>query len=218
MKLADDLAADHEVIERVVGAFRTYVGRRIAGKATADDARRFFRFFRVFAGGYHHEREESAFFPALTVDIGLPADRGPIAALLTQHQELARCLDELEPLLAPRDLDPATHAAIEMLSTRYAHALWRHIDAENTVLLPESVARLRRASVLELVSRKPTDDEIAARDDGKLLVHDYPPTHDPTALRGEGCVVCPSYGITCEGVERTWWNDWEWEEFADHLG
>jgi hemerythrin-like domain-containing protein len=218
MRLTDDLAAEHELIERVVGAFRTYAGRRIARTADAVDVPRFFRFFRLFVAGYHHDREESVLFPALTADIGLPADRGPIPSLLAQHRELEACLDELEPLIASASLDPAASAAVDALSMRYAHGLWQHIDAENSVLLPESAARLTRASVLDLGARTPTDTEIAARDDGERLARDYPPVHDPSAMRGEGCVVCPSYGTTCEGVERTWWNDSEWEEFADHLG
>ncbi len=218
MRLIDELMADHELIERVAGALRTYVGRRVVGTASAADASRFLRFLRVFVGLHHHAREEAVLFPAMTVGIGLPADRGPIPALVAQHQELAACLDELEPLLASPCLDPTKHRAIDGLSRRYAHGLWRHIDAESTVLFPESVARLTRAGVFELATRERTDDEVSAVADGERVVHDYPPAHDPSAMRGEGCVFCPSYGTACEGVERTWWNDWEWEEFADHLG
>jgi hypothetical protein len=31
-------------------------------------------------------------------------------------------------------------------------------------------------------------------------------------VRGGGCVLCPSYGITCDGLEREWWTELEWEE------
>jgi hypothetical protein len=37
-------------------------------------------------------------------------------------------------------------------------------------------------------------------------------------VRGEGCVVCPSYGDTCAGIEREWWNEWEWEELSERVG
>jgi hemerythrin-like domain-containing protein len=218
MKLVADLAAEHRLAESLAGALRTYVARRIAGTATAADAPRFIRFFHLFVGGFHHHREESVLMPALTGALGLPADRGPIPALLAQHNDLATCLDQLEPLLSAPDLDPAARARMDGLSMRYAHGLWLHIDAEDSVLFPESVARLTRAGVHELAAREPTDDEISARSDGELLVLAYPPVHDPSAMRGEGCVICPSYATTCDGVERTWWNDSEWEEFADHLG
>ncbi len=223
MKLTDDLAAEHELIERVAGALLTYVTRRLAGPATVDDAARFFRFFRVYVGRYHHDREETVLFPALTEGLGLPADRGPVAALLLQHHELAACLDALEPLLSDARGDPAasrdaSRAPIDRLARSYVHGLWQHIDAENSVLFPESATRLRKAGLFALPSRPPTADEAAARDDGELLTRDYPPTDDPTAMRGDGCVCCPSYGTTCDGLERTWWSASEWEELDDHLG
>ena len=46
-------------------------------------------FFRVFAGAFHHEREEVVLFPALIRDAGLPADRGPIAVILDDHRRMA---------------------------------------------------------------------------------------------------------------------------------
>ena len=84
-------------------------------------------------------------------------------------------------------------------------------------MLPESEKRLRRVGVLELAGRAPTAEEAAARDGGERLVLRYPPTSDHAAIRGEGCVVCASYGVDCDGVEREWWNESEWEEFPDHL-
>jgi hypothetical protein len=31
-------------------------------------------------------------------------------------------------------------------------------------------------------------------------------------------MMCPAYGPRCGGVEREWWNENEWDEFADHIG
>ena len=31
-------------------------------------------------------------------------------------------------------------------------------------------------------------------------------------LRGDGCIACPNYGTTCDGLEHEWWTDLEWEE------
>jgi hypothetical protein len=36
-------------------------------------------------------------------------------------------------------------------------------------------------------------------------------------MRGDGCVFCPAFTTSCRGVEHEWWNEWEWEEFEDHL-
>ena len=85
------------------------------------------------------------------------------------------------------------------------------------MLLPEAEERLRRVNVRELAGREPSPDQLAARETGVRLVARYAPSDDPGAARGEGCVVCPSFGVDCEGVEREWWNEFEWEEFSDHL-
>lgn len=217
MRLIDELRADHRLIERVVGAFATYVARRLAGAAGPDDAARFLAFFRAFVGGYHHDREERALFPALVGTLELPADRGPVAAMTDQHHELAGLLDALEPLLPRASSDADARARIETLARRYTHGLWSHIDAEDSVLFPESEARLVRVGLGGLEGRAPTPDEHAARADAERLVAAYPPTEDPTAMRGEGCVICPSYGVTCDGLEREWWTESEWEELDEHM-
>ena len=74
-------------------------------------------------------------------------------------------------------------------------------------MLPESEKRLRRVGVLELDGRAPTVEEVAAREAGVRLVERYPPSYDPGAVRGEGCVVCTSFGVDCDGVEREWWSE-----------
>lgn len=218
MRLIDELRAEHVLIERVAGSLRTFVHRRARGEVDPRAGDAFLRFFRGFSGGYHHAREENTLFPALVGKLELPRDRGPVAALLEQHHEMARTLEEMAPLLAGGPAPPDRPEALDDLARRYAHALWQHIDAENSVLFPESEERLRRAAVLELPDRPPTEAEAAARSEGERLVQLYPPAFDPEAIRGEGCVVCPSFGSTCGGVEREWWNDWEWEAFGDQRG
>ncbi len=37
-------------------------------------------------------------------------------------------------------------------------------------------------------------------------------------LRGEGCVFYPNYGTTCEGIEREWWSELEWEDAYERVG
>jgi len=221
MSLAAELEYEHVLIERVVGSMRTYVTRRLANEAPAEDAARFFAFFRTYVGGYHHDREEKTLFEALASALEVPVDRGPIHALTRQHHELAAHLAQLEAALEPaRFAAFAEHerAELDALCTKYVHGLWQHIDAENSVLLPESDARLMRAGLGTLQGRDAYDEEIAAHDDGVRLALKYPPVHDPTAFRGDGCPACPSFGETCDGVELTWWNENEWEEAADRFG
>jgi hemerythrin-like domain-containing protein len=218
VRLIDELRAEHGVIERVLGSLRTYVERRAKGESGPADAEGFLGFFRLFAGDYHHSREEEALLPALETHLELPPDSGPLFSIRDQHRRMAATLGELAELLAAELRTEEDREAVRDLSTRYAHALLLHIDAENSVLFPEGEERLRRSGVHELESRRATADELAARAEGERLVTVYPPVYDPTALRGEGCAVCPSYGMTCGGLEREWWTDDEWEAFENREG
>lgn len=217
VQLVDQLRAEHDLIEQVAGSLRTFVRARTRGEGDPADGARFLAFFRRFAGDFHHGREEDTLFVALQRAAELPGDRGPIAVLLDDHHRMGALLDEMEPLIGSHLLADGAAARLETLGLEYSRQLWQHIDAENSVLLPESEHRLRRHSVLELPSREMTPDESAARADGESLVARYPPVHEPDIMRGDGCVFCPAFYDTCRGVEHEWWNEWEWDEFEDHL-
>ena len=213
MELIDQLRAEHDLIEQVAGAFRTFARQRARGEGEAADGLRFMRFFRLYAGHFHHGREEDTLFVSLQKDAELPGDRGPLAVLLGDHHRMGGILDQLEPIVAS---DPAA-PEVATLALDYTEQLWHHIDAENSVLLPESEQRLRRHGIRELPSRELTAEEAAAMEDGRALLVKYPPVYEPDVLRGDGCVMCPAFVDNCEGIERVWWNEHEWDEFEDHL-
>jgi hemerythrin-like domain-containing protein len=217
VKLIDDLRAEHDLIELTLGSLRTFVDGRLRGDADPADAEGFLLFFRLFAGDFHHAKEEETLFPALHRQADLP-EEGPIAVLTSDHRRMAALLDELGELLRVRVLDDAQRERLRSLAVEYSHGLWHHIDAENSVLLPESEARLAKKGVRELPSRPMSSEESAARATGERLIAVYPPSDDPTIVRGDGCVSCHAFGDSCRGLEREWWNEWEWEEFEDHLG
>jgi hemerythrin-like domain-containing protein len=217
VKLIDDLRAEHDLIEQVLGSLRTFVDARLRGEGDVADGERFLSFFRLFAGDFHHAKEEETLFPALHRQADLPED-GPIAVLTSDHRRMAGVLNELGGLLVLERLDDEARGRLRALAVDYSHALWHHIDAENSVLLPEGESRLAKKGVRELSSRPMSGDESAAREAGERLIQQYPPTGDPTVIRGEGCVCCHAFGESCRGLEREWWNEWEWEEFEDHLG
>jgi hypothetical protein len=83
------------------------------------------------------------------------------------------------------------------------------VDKENSVLLPEAEKRLIRSAVNHLDDRSPTADEVTAREIGESLVTRYPPLEDPDVIRGDGCVACSAFAVTCGGIEKEWWSDWE---------
>lgn len=213
MKLLDTLQDEHGLIDRVLGSFRAYVDALIAGTAQAGDGRRFAAFFTEFAGDFHHDREERVLFHALVTEADLPADRGPVYALGREHAEMEAWMRELAPLLDHRPQSAADAAHLRSLATRYAGALWRHIDAENSVLFPEAEERLHRCGVIELDDRPMTAAQAAAREGAADLPARYRPVQDPDLVRGDGCFLCRAHGVTCNGLEAEWWTDLEWDEF-----
>lgn len=203
MRLVDELKEEHLLIEHMVGSLRTFAA---SAGAPESDRRAFAEFFERFAGDYHHEREEQVLFPALETEASLPRERGPMAAITEDH----RALDAL--------LETYLREGNPSVANVYADLLLHHIDAENSVLFPESVERLRRVGVRDLQSRRPTEIELRAKAVGEQLLLRYPPTENPALIRGDGCVMCPAYGGGCDGVERTWWTQSEWEGLASELG
>jgi hemerythrin-like domain-containing protein len=209
VELLEALRREHAIIEPVVSALVGYAEARARGEGDPADVSRFVRFFESFAGRFHHGREEGVLFPALVEHTEVSADRGPIAALLADHVELGALVADW----STRDGAPLLESV-----KRYASQLLHHIDAENTVLFPECESRFRRVSLLELDDREPDDEERLARDDAAKLVERYGAKPFIDASRGEGCVCCPAFGVRCDGVEREWSSDAEWEDMLDRVG
>lgn len=224
VELIAQLAAEHDLIEAVAGSLRTFVALRLRGEGDPADGPCLVRFLREYAGHYHHAREEDTLFAALVERARLPQS-GPLEALVTDHHVIAARLDRIDAHLQRDARGPWVHLAaeceaareLESLAIAYSRALWRHIDAENSVLFPEAEARLKKAGVRDLPSRAMTERESEARRLGEELVRRYPPLHDAAAMRGDGCVCCPAMGESCRGLELEWWNEWEWAEFEDHI-
>jgi hemerythrin-like domain-containing protein len=217
MQLIQDLRSEHDLIEQVLGSLRAFVTLRLEGQGNPADGPRFITFFRRYAGDFHHDKEEAVLFRALAEKAELPADRGPLLALTDQHRRMGELLDELEVRLGTSLTTDVAGQLLQASAVDYSRSLWRHIDAENSVLFPEGEERLRRSHVPELPSRPMTEEERAAHAGGLALVTTYPPQHDPEVHRGDGCIACPSYGTTCEGLEKEWWTELDWEDFEDRM-
>lgn len=213
MKLIDTFQDEHVLIDRVLGSLRTYVDELVAGTADPEDGRRFAAFFTEFAGRFHHDREEGVLFHALVTEADLPAASGPVHALLREHAEMEEWLREMAPLLERRPQPGDEGDRLRALAIRYSHALWRHIDAENSVLYPEGTERLGRCGIRELPDRPMRQAEAAAREEGARLPARYPPLEDAALTRGDGCFMCRAHGESCDGLEAEWWTELEWQEF-----
>ena len=217
MQLLDDLRREHDLIEPMLGSLRAFVAARLEGRGDSADGARYLAFFHRFAGDFHHDKEETVLFRALVEQAELPGDRGPVAAITGEHRRMAGLLDALGGLLGSDLADAGDRTRLHALAVDYSHALWRHMDAENSVLFPEGEERLRRAHVRDLPSRPMNPAERAAFEDAPALLAAYPPLVDPQAPRGDGCVNCASFGTTCDGLEAEWWSDLEWEDHWDRM-
>jgi len=213
MKLLDTLRDEHALIDRGLGSFRAYVSGLVNGTADPDHGEHFNAFFTRFAGHFHHDREERVLFRALVEKAELPASRGPVHALGREHADMEAWLREMAPFLERRPQSEADRTRLLTLATRYSRALWRHIDAENSVLFPEAANRLRRCGVRELADRPASESEAAARDGIAPLLVRYPPLEDAVLTRGDGCFLCRAHGESCDGLEAEWWTELEWVEF-----
>jgi len=186
MQLIDDLHAEHDLIEQVLGSLRAFVTARLAGHGDPADGARFLAFFRHYAGTFHHDKEESVLFRALVERAELPGERGPIAALTGEHHRMGGLLDGLAELVGSPLTTEADRLRLKELAVDYSRSLWQHIDAENSVVFPQGRERLRRFHVLDLPSRPMTAEEQAAHEAGLALVLRYPPEHDAEVHRGDG--------------------------------
>jgi hemerythrin-like domain-containing protein len=204
MRLFQQLEAEHLLVDAVAGSLIRFSELAARGETSAEDVRDFVHFFRAFVAGYHYEREEKTLFPVLVERAEVPANRGPLPSIEADHRAAAGLVNELEE--AGGDQEKAADVA-----RRLAHHLWEHVDKEDSVLLPESVERLRRNGVTRLEGREPTTEEDAARGLGGQLTERFPPLDDPEVVRGDGCIACSAFGETCGGIETEWWSTWERE-------
>jgi hemerythrin-like domain-containing protein len=148
----DQLMSEHRIIETVLTATEA----RLAAMTPASFPAGFFEealdFFRNFADGYHHYKEEDALFPML-VTRGVPTDGGPIGCMLKEHVFGRSCLAGIrENLAAARGGSAEAVEAIRRHATDYINMLRQHIFKEDTVLFrmarfllePPDVERLER--------------------------------------------------------------------------
>ncbi len=200
------LIAEHEVVEQVIGSLFRWA---LEGQDEDPGGRAaYIAFFRVWAKGHHHHQEESILFPALVKHVEIPSDRGPLKILTEEHErevELVALLENAEPG------DPTLTVARDL-----AHLLWMHIDKENSVVLPEAGERLIRSGIGSLEGLTEGPEELAVREAVAPLVARWTPLEDDDLYRGDGCMACSAYGETCGGIEKEWWNAWEWEQHLSY--
>lgn len=137
------LMNEHRVIERVLAALEAGAARL----ARAEPVRPGFfldcaDFASQFADGCHHRKEEGALFPAMTAH-GAPAQGGPIAVMLHEHEDGRVQVRRLREAATRFERGDATAAAGIVSAARAYVALLRdHIVKEDEVLFPMAAAMI----------------------------------------------------------------------------
>jgi hemerythrin-like domain-containing protein len=137
MDLFDQLGAEHARIAAVCDAFDAFAAEVAAsGVADLHEAIRFVTFFRGYADGLHHEREEVVLFQCLSL-AGFPLDQGPLAHLRDQHvQQRGMLLDLEKALSAKAPWGLAERSRLHGAATTLTAFERAHMAKEREMLLP----------------------------------------------------------------------------------
>ncbi len=152
MHATDVLMNEHRVIERVLDALEKGIERIEAGNPPEP---RFFldaaEFMRGFADGCHHHKEEDMLFKEM-VAAGMPTHQGPIAVMLTEHDQGRRYTKAIrEAAEVWQEGDESASQQVVTAARGYIGLLRAHIQKEDNILFPmaEQVITGDRQSVFE---------------------------------------------------------------------
>jgi len=129
------LKEEHQVILRVIAVLRRLVERSQSGDGFEVDAlSKCVEFFRHFADGCHHAKEEDLLFPKLEAR-GVPRQGGPIGCMLEEHR-LARGFtkDMGDALDAHARKEEDAVDRFHVAAKQYGDLLTNHIFKEDNVL------------------------------------------------------------------------------------
>ena len=148
MQATTILKEEHNVIELVLTMLESVVaGVRQGESVPAEFARWSIGFFRQFADGCHHHKEEEALFPLL-ISRGLPKEGGPVGVMLAEHEQGRRLIREME---TATEENPVNAQRFVAAAEQYAALLRQHIWKENNVLFPMADRLLSPADDVHLL-------------------------------------------------------------------
>lgn len=146
------LVAEHEVIMRMLEVLMRVAKKLEAGESVEPDhLDKIVDFIRTFADTCHHGKEEDLLFKAM-VDTGFPQEGGPIAVMVSEHDQGRGYVREMAEAAA--DYRKGSAQAGERFARNaqnYVNLLSQHIDKENNILYPMADRLLPKEKQEELI-------------------------------------------------------------------
>lgn len=137
MKATDILVEEHRIIVKVLACLQKIVEEaESGGKLNADSANQAIDFFRNFADGCHHAKEEDRLFIVMQ-EHGVPREGGPIGVMLMEHDDGRRHVRGMSKNVEKASAGDA--AAIQEFADHardFVALLEAHIQKEDQVLFP----------------------------------------------------------------------------------
>ena len=154
MRATDVLKAEHRAIERVLNCLDTMaIQWHQKGVLDTDSAHQAIEFFRHFADGCHHYKEEKHLFPLLEAR-GVVKERGPIGVMMHEHDEGRQLLGSMDAALVEwNNGNPTAVDSFARAAENYSSLLKQHISKEDHCLF---------AMADQVLSNKDQDDLLSA--------------------------------------------------------
>ncbi len=148
------LMEEHRVIEKAIAVLSEAADLLEAGNEVPPDLlERSVGFIRNFADACHHAKEEGVLFTMMEAR-GFPREGGPIAVMLTEHEEGRRLVRGLADATARyRAGDASARKDIVANARAYTALLTQHIQKEDRILYPMADRMLRPADQQEMAQR-----------------------------------------------------------------
>lgn len=136
-KAIEVLMNEHRLIERALGSLETYAVEVGAGALpTRDVIGEYVAFFRGFADGCHHGKEENILFQRM-VERGFPREAGPLAVMYHEHEQGRAHVRALTSIAArPGTVVAADAQDLVAHADEYVPLLRQHILKEDRILYP----------------------------------------------------------------------------------
>jgi hemerythrin-like domain-containing protein len=147
------LMTEHRLIEEALVALEAYAEDVVQGRdIDPADLRDFVIFIREFADKKHHGKEEEILFAEMARQ-GFPTEVGPIAVMLSDHDQGRAFVTVLAALADKARWTIEDRKEMVAAAFGYVGLLRQHIMKEDHVLYPMARARLPAESIAAIDSR-----------------------------------------------------------------